>query len=132
VADGVIAQKNADGEWVSTGVKNNIQVTAQDYWGRVAGTKDNLVSEEMLNDASYISMREITFNYQFSRKTLKNSPIQNLNIGLFGRNLFYFQRNTDGFAPEASAFNVNNSGMGLESTSLPMLRTFGINLNIEF
>ncbi len=132
VADGVIAQKNAEGEWVSTGVKNNIQVTAQDYWGSVASTKDNLVSEEMLNDASYISMREITLTYQFSREILKNTPIQNLNIGLFGRNLFYLQRNTDGFAPEASAFNVNNSSIGLESASLPILRTFGINLNIEF
>ena len=132
VAEGVIAQKNADGEWVSTGVKNNIQVSAQDYWGRVAATKDNLVSEEMLNDASFINMREVTLNYQFPKKKLTNSPIQNLNIGVFGRNLFYLQRNTDGFAPEASAFNVNNSSIGLESTSLPMLRTFGVNLNVEF
>ncbi len=132
VADGVIAQKNSDGEWVSTGVKNDIKVAAQDYWGAVASTKDNLVSEEMLNDASYISMREITLTYQFPKGVLRNTPIQSLNIGLFGRNLFYFQRNTDGFAPEASAFNVNNSGIGLESASLPILRTFGINLNIEF
>lgn len=48
----------------------------------------------------------------------------------YGRNLFYFQRKTDGFSPESAAFNVHNSSIGIESTSLPMMRNFGINLNI--
>lgn len=132
VADGVIAQQNPDGSWSGTGAANTIQVTAQDYWGAVANTKDNLVSEEMLNDASYISMREMTLSYRFPSKFIDRTPFNNMSIGLFGRNLFYFQRNTDGFAPEASTFNVNNSSLGLESTSLPLLRTIGINLNVEF
>ena len=132
VADGIVAEQNNAGEWVGTGVKNTAQVFAQDYWNVVANTKEDVVSEEMLNDASYISMREITLSYQLPSKLLSRTPFRNIGIGLFGRNLFYFERHTDGFAPEASAFNVNNSAVGLESTSLPLLRTYGLNLNIEF
>ncbi len=131
IAEGVIAELNTEGDWVGTGVQNTIQVNAQDYWNVVASTKDNLVSEEMLNDASFISMREITLSYRLPSKLVSRTPFRNIGVGLFGRNLFYFQRNTDGYAPEASQFNVNNSSLGLESTSLPMLRTFGVNLNIE-
>jgi len=131
VADGVVAQLNGDGDWVSTGVTNTQQVLSQNYWGAVADSKDNTVSEELLNEASYISMREITLSYRLPSAVLSNTPFRNIEFGVFGRNLFYFQRNTDGFAPEASAFNTNNSGIGFESTSLPLLRTFGINLKIE-
>ncbi len=131
VANGVIAEINNEGNWVGTGVKNTIQVNAQDYWNVVASTKDNLISEEMLNDASFVSMRELTLSYRLPSKLISRTPFRSIGVGLFGRNLFYFQRNTDGYAPEASQFNVNNSSLGLESTSLPMLRTFGINLNIE-
>ena len=132
VAKGVIAEKNSSGKWVSTGVTNTMQVTAQDYWNSVANTKDEVVSEELLNDASYISMREMTLSYKLPSKIFSNAIIRNIEIGLFGRNLFYFERHTDGFAPEASAFNGSNSSLGLESTSLPLLRNFGININIQF
>ncbi|MBM1105634.1 SusC/RagA family TonB-linked outer membrane protein [Aurantibacter crassamenti] len=132
VADGVIAEKNVAGEWVSTGVRNAQQVNAQDYWNVVASTKEDVISEEMLQDASYISMREMTIAYQLPQKILSKTPFENIGISIYGRNLFYFERHTDGFAPEASAFNVNNSSVGLESTALPLLRTFGINLNLGF
>lgn len=131
VADGVVAQKNADGTWTSTGQANTKQVRAQDYWNVIAPDKDNVVSEEMLNDASYIMFRELTFNYQLPSKIISKTPFRNIRAGVYGRNLFYLQRKTDGYAPEASSFNVNNSSLGLESTSLPLLRYFGFSLNLE-
>lgn len=132
IAKGVLAELNGDGDWVGTGVNNTIQVNAQDYWNVVASNKEDVISEEMLHDASYISMREITLGYQLPKKILNRTPFRNIGVSLFGRNLFYFQRNTDGFAPESSAFNVNNSSVGLESTSLPLMRTYGINFNLQF
>ena len=132
VANGVIAEQNGAGKWVGTVVRNTTQVNAQDYWNVVASTKEDVISEELLHDASYISMRELSLSYQFPKKLISKTPFKNIRVSLYGRNLFYFERHTDGFAPEASAFNVNNSSVGLESTSLPLLRTFGINLNIVF
>ncbi|WP_198673835.1 SusC/RagA family TonB-linked outer membrane protein [Chitinophaga alhagiae] len=132
IASGVVAQQKADGTWEGTGQANTKPVFAQDYWNVVASDKESVVSEEMLNDASYMAMREISLSYQLPSKMLNGKFIKRAGIGLYGRNLFYFQRKTDGFSPEASSFNVNNSSLGLESTSLPMMRNFGINLNLEF
>ncbi len=132
LASGIVGQKKADGTWEGTNQPNTKTVNAQDYWNVVASDKESVVSEEMLNDASYIAMREISLGYQLPAKMLSGKFIKRAGIGLYGRNLFYFQRKTDGFSPEASAFNVNNSSLGLESTSLPMMRNFGINLNLEF
>src|SRR5690606_6365689 len=109
IADGVVATQNGGGEWVSTGQKNTKQVTAQDYWNMVASDKEVMVSEEMINDMSYIAMREISLSYFLPTKLMPSKAIRSIKLGLYGRNLFYFQRKTDGFSPEASAFNVHNS-----------------------
>lgn len=130
VAEGVVASKDANGAWVSSGVTNTKQVKAQDYWNIVASDKEVMVSEEMINDMSYIAMREISLSYNLPKQWMPTTWIRHAKLGLYGRNLFYFQRKTDGFSPEASAFNIHNSSIGIESTSLPMMRNFGINLNI--
>lgn len=130
VASGMVGAKDANGEWTSTGTQNSKAVNAQDYWNLVASDKEVMVSEEMINDMSYIAMREISLSYTLPKNLIPYKALKNIKLGLYGRNLFYFQRKTDGFSPEASAFNVNNSSIGIESTSLPMMRNFGINLNI--
>lgn len=132
VASGIVGVKDANGEWIGTGVQNTKQVNGQDYWNLVASDKEVMVSEEMINDMSYVAMREISLSYSLPLNYMPWKGFKNIKLGIYGRNLFYFQRKTDGFSPEASAFNVNNSGIGIESTSLPMMRNFGINLNIGF
>lgn len=131
VAEGVVAQKNAEGVWVGTGQVNTKQIRSQDYWNVVAPDKDNMLSEEILNDASYKILREVTFNYQIPSKLMTKTPFKGARVGVYGRNLFYFERHTDGYAPEASSLNVNNSSLGLESTSLPLMRYFGVSFNVD-
>ena len=131
IAEGIVGQKKADGTWEGTGQVNTKQIRAQDYWNVIAPDKDNVVSEDMLNDASYIMLREMTLNYQLPAKFVGKTPFRVIKAGIYGRNLFYFQRKTDGYAPDAASFNVNNSSLGLESTSLPLLRTFGVSLSLE-
>ena len=132
IADGDVALKGSDGSWTGTGTANTKQVRAQDYWNVVAPDKDNVVPEELLNDASYIMFRELTLSYELPLKLVGRTPFKSIRAGIYGRNLFYLQRKTEGFAPEASAFNVNNSSMGLESTALPLMRFFGASLNVAF
>ena len=127
-----MALKGSDGSWTGTGTANAKQVRAQDYWNVVAPDKDNVVPEELLNDASYIMFRELTLSYELPLKLVGRTPFKSIRAGIYGRNLFYLQRKTEGFAPEASAFNVNNSSMGLESTALPLMRFFGASLNVAF
>lgn len=131
IAEGVVASKNGDGSYTGTGQANTKQVRAQDYWNVVAPDKDNVIPEEMLNDASYVMFRELTLNYSLPTKLVNRTPFKGIRAGIYGRNLFYLQRKTEGFAPEASSFNVSNSSLGLESTALPLLRYFGVSLNVE-
>ena len=131
IAEGVVASKNVDGSYTGTGQANTKQVRAQDYWNVVAPDKDNVIPEEMLNDASYVMFREMTLNYSLPAKLVGRTPFKAIRAGIYGRNLFYLQRKTEGFAPEASSFNVNNSSLGLESTALPLMRYFGVSLNVE-
>ncbi len=49
--------KSDNGTWTGTGQANIKQVKAQDYRNVVAPDKDNVIPEEMLNDASYIMFR---------------------------------------------------------------------------
>ncbi|WP_257659261.1 SusC/RagA family TonB-linked outer membrane protein [Parapedobacter lycopersici] len=132
VADGYVASQDGSGQWVNSGVKNSKPVAAQDYWNMVASDKEVMVSEEMINDMSYIAMREINLTYQLPARLLPNKVVKSAKLGVYGRNLFYFQRKTDGFSPEGAAFNVDNSSIGIESTSLPMMRNFGVNLSVGF
>ncbi|WP_229213719.1 SusC/RagA family TonB-linked outer membrane protein [Dyadobacter psychrotolerans] len=131
IAEGVSATKGADGTYTSSGQANTKQIRAQDYWNVVAPDKDNVIPEEMLNDASYVMFRELTLNYSIPAKLVSRTPFKGIRAGIYGRNLFYLQRKTEGFAPEASSFNVGNSGLGMESTALPLLRYFGVSLNVE-
>ncbi|MDR1919767.1 MAG: SusC/RagA family TonB-linked outer membrane protein [Tannerellaceae bacterium] len=132
VAEGMLATKDASGNYVSTGIKNTKQVRAQDYWNTVAVDKENFVSEELINDLSYVAMREITLSYTLPASLLDKSLIHNAVVSLYGRNLFYFQRKTDGFSPEACSWNTHNSSIGLESTAMPLMRTFGVNVILGF
>ncbi|MDR2139949.1 MAG: SusC/RagA family TonB-linked outer membrane protein [Tannerella sp.] len=140
VAEGVLAQVDANGNLMytddftalGTGVRNTLQVRAQDYWNEVALDKETFVSAELLNDLSYIAMREISLSWTLPGRWLEKTFIRRATAGVYGRNLFYFQRKTDGFSPEACSFNVHNSSLGIESTSLPMMRVMGVNVSFEF
>ncbi|MBD0260448.1 MAG: TonB-dependent receptor, partial [Cytophagales bacterium] len=130
IAEGVKATKNADGTWSSTGEANDIPVSAENYWNRAVPGSTTAVAEEFVNDASYVAMREINLSYRLPPALLSKTPFSNISLSLVGRNLFYFSRHTDGFAPEAASFNANNTGLGFESSSLPFTRQIGFNLNL--
>lgn len=132
LVDGVKAIQE-DGEWVSTGVKNDVTTTAQAFWNRVAPDKGFAVAEEFIYDASYIAIREVRLSYQIPSQWLGSQKyISGASLAVYGRNLGYIERHTDGFSPENSSVNINTGTMGMEGHSLPMMRTFGLDLNVRF
>ncbi len=133
LVDGMKATQNENGTWVSTGVKNDVTTTAQAFWNRVASDKGFAVAEEFIYDASYIAIRELRLSYQLPLKWFETQKIvSGASIALYGRNLGYLERHTDGFSPENASVNVNSGTLGMEGHSLPMMQTFGVDLNIRF
>ncbi|RRB04488.1 SusC/RagA family TonB-linked outer membrane protein [Larkinella rosea] len=132
IASGIKARREGN-QWISTGQANDIPTTAQAYWNRVASDKGFAVAEEFLYDASYVAIRELRLSYQLPASILKNNKVvRGASLAVYGRNLGYLERHTDGFSPENSSINVNSGTMGMEQHSLPLLRTVGVDLNLNF
>jgi TonB-linked SusC/RagA family outer membrane protein len=132
IAEGVKARQEGS-TWVSTGEKNDIPTTAQAYWNRVASDKGFAVAEDFIYDASYIAIRQVRLSYQLPASLLERTKVfRGASVAVYGRNLGYLERHTDGFSPENSSVNVNTGTMGMEGHSLPMMRTVGFDLSLTF
>ncbi len=81
---------------------------------------------------SYIKMRELTLSYNLPSQFAKKIGAKNIQLAVFGRNLFYFYRTIKDMdaeqAPAGSRWfqNVNNVGTN------PSTRTFGGSLRVSF
>lgn len=130
--EGVKARQE-NGTWVATGEKNTVTTDAQSFWNRVAPDKGFAVAEDFIYDASYIAIREVRLSYQLPVKWFSNlKALSGASLAVYGRNIGYLERHTDGFSPENSSVNVNTGTLGMEGHSLPMMRTFGLDINIRF
>lgn len=109
------------------GTANTKTVSAQDYYTRLA-----TISKGGVLDGDYIKLRQVTLGYTFTEKALGNIPLfSSINISLVGRNLWTLLKHTDNIDPE-SGFSTTIQYAGIEGTSLPSVRTFGINANFKF
>lgn len=109
------------------GTANTKTVSAQDYYTRLAS-----ISKGNVLNGDYIKLRQVTLGYTFTEKMLGNIPLfSSIQISLVGRNLWTILKHTDNIDPE-SAFSTNISYAGIEGTSLPSTRTFGLNANFKF
>lgn len=105
---------------------NATPVDPQEYWSVVTTNSP----EPFIYDASYIKLRELTLSYTLPKKWLRKTPIENLSLTAFGRNLFILHSSLKNVDPESNYNNGN--GQGFEYGSLPSRRTYGLGLNIKF
>jgi hypothetical protein len=84
------------------------------------------LSDMLVFDASYVKFRQISVNYSIPRSALTNIPIQSASVSLVARNLFDIYNKLPGGDPSI------NSGNGVNNNLLPSLRTFTLNLNVNF
>ncbi len=112
---------------LADGTANTKNVTAQNYWQRMAS-----ISKGNVLNGDYIKLRQITLGYTISGKALAKIPVfSSIQISLVGRNLWTIMKKTDNIDPEAG-FSSTIQYAGIEGTSLPTTRSFGINANFKF
>jgi TonB-linked SusC/RagA family outer membrane protein len=104
-------------------------VDARAYYRTVLGTH---VYEEWLYDASYIKLREIRLGYSIPKKMLGRLPVAGINIALIARNpAMIWQEAPKGLDPS----ELSTGGQSIswyESGQANTVRSYGINLNINF
>lgn len=109
------------------GTPNTVNVTAQNYYQTLISRG---ISVQNVLDGSFIKLRQLTFGYSFSGDLLKGSPFSTVNLSLVGRNLWTIMKHTDNIDPE-SGFSSDVRYLGIEGTSLPAVRTYGLNLSFR-
>jgi TonB-linked SusC/RagA family outer membrane protein len=117
VADGVL----------ENGTKNTKNVPAQTYYQELA----KRIGALEVMDGSFVKLRQVTLGYTFDQKMLGRLPFQAITLSFVARNLLVLVKHTDHVDPE-SGFSPNVRYAGIEGSSLPTTRSYGVNLNIKF
>ena len=126
VVEGMVAEVNDDGDWVSTGVENAATIGAQSHYFYNQGY---IIHAADQYDASFVKLREMRLDYNLPADLTSGLPFTNISIGIYGRNLAILMKNAPHIDPEVatSASNVQ----GFEGGQLPAERTIGFNLKFN-
>ncbi|MBO9729102.1 MAG: SusC/RagA family TonB-linked outer membrane protein [Chitinophaga sp.] len=94
----------------------------------------NAATEWNVFDATVYTFRELTVGYDLPKNWFNKTPIGGITVTLTGRNLWYvapnFPKYTN-FNPETNSFG-NTTTQGIELSSAPTTRRYGINLKVNF
>ena len=85
-------------------------------------------STYMIEDGSYVRLRNVQIAYEFDSKLLNKFSIQGLKIFINGQNLVTWKNNS-GFTPEAGGSPIS---FGRDSGGYPLPSTTTIGLNVTF
>ena len=111
----------------SSGAQNTVNASAQDYYQRLS-----TISRVNVLNGDYIKLRQVTLGYTISQKQLGNIPVfSGIQFSLVARNLWTIMKKSDNIDPENN-FAASVAYAGIEGTSLPSARTYGINVNFKF
>jgi TonB-linked SusC/RagA family outer membrane protein len=98
----------------------------EDYYERVAFN----ITEEFVQKADFVKLREVVLTYGIPKSSLGNLPIQSITLGIAGRNLALLSSSVDNIDPE-STYTAGN-GQGLEMFGVPQTRSIQFNLGVKF
>lgn len=122
------------GEWAQwgeavneDGSPNNTTITAEEFWNRVGG-RNAPAGEAFAVDASNIRLRELVLGYKLP---FSLGPLSSLKLSFVGRNLFFITNEAEDFDPEVLTTS-GKVGEGFNSFAPPTMRSFGLNLQLQF
>jgi len=85
--------------------------------------------ESNLMSKTYAKLREVTLGYDFPKKWMEKTFIQNISASLYGRNLLYFYKDARFKDVDLDQYNGTSASSVLQS---PTVRSYGLNLKLTF
>ena len=112
----------------TTDATNTVAATAQDYYQGLAA-----VSRVNVLNGDFIKLKQLTLGYTFTQKMLGagSALFSSITVSAVGRNLWTIMKHSPNIDPE-SGFAASVNYAGIEGTSLPSTRTYGINATFKF
>ena len=89
------------------------------------------VSENFIQDASWVRLRSLRLAYNLPASILKKGPIRNVQLSVTGNNLWLATKYR-GYDPETSSFNSGSNVTGFTGFVYPAVRSFLFSLNVGF
>jgi TonB-linked SusC/RagA family outer membrane protein len=127
---GVMGHVNpSDGTLVTSGAKNTISTTYNQYYYQNIGGGANPSQEQFVEKTDWVRLREITISYELSR-VFKDAFFKRLKVYATGRNLLLSTPYT-GIDPETNLMGANNA-QGLDYFNMPNTKSmvFGFKLDL--
>lgn len=113
------------------GRENDVMVSADRVNNRAIIIRRRNALDDYLFDASFIKLRNVSLTYNVPESFLSRTGfVKGASISLVGRNLMLLMTHVEGMDPESSVFSDNIQGV--ESSSLPPVRSMGFNVNLRF
>ena len=114
-----------EGVNVNTGQPNTVSVTGQAYYQRANG-----VLESVIQDGTYVKLRNASIGYNFNPNWIKKTGFKNISLNVTGRNLWIYAPHFTGGDPEVSSFGSSNGSQGIYSFSTPTSRSIDFTLKL--
>ncbi len=112
----------------ATGATNTVKADAQGYYRALA---QNVTGAHVL-DGDFIKLRQVQLGYSIPSGIISKLVIfRSAQVSFVARNLWTIMKKSDNIDPE-SQFGSDVRYYGIEGTSLPSTRTYGVNLNLKF
>ena len=127
VFEGVLADgsQNSKEVWLGQGVGPDGVDYGAGYWRNHHRT----VSENFVQDASFIKLRNITLAYSLLPSTLERTPFRTARISLAANNII-LSTPWDGFDPESFSSGAGGNAIGFTGLGFPGVQSYFLTLNL--
>lgn len=89
------------------------------------------ITENFVEDASWVRLRNVSLGYTLPNKLFRGSIIQGATVTFTGNNLLLFT-NYSGFDPETSSFSAGSNVDAFTGFTYPAVRSFLFSVNLNF
>lgn len=125
--------KDADGNYIP----NTTAIGEADLWfsdGTYSTYAINSCDEVAVYDATVLRLREASISYELPKKWLSKLKIAGIELGVVGRNLWYWAPNVPKYSnydPVVNSYGETNV-QGIDYTSAPSVRRVAFNVKLTF
>jgi len=96
-----------------------------------ASSHGNVMSDVLVEDGSYVRLKELLLSYTIPKKLYERAGIDGITVSVSGNNLLTLT-NYSGYDPEVSIYGGSVFGKGADYGAYPMARTLLFSLSLNF
>lgn len=99
------------------------------YARPLATANDNIFSSRMVENASYLRMKNLSLGYNFPKTVLEKIRLSKLKLYVSASNLWTLT-NYSGYDPEGNAYGSSTNVIGVDDGNYPQTKTYLVGINI--